>query len=235
MARTPNSGNPANSTGPGSKLTVKQEREQRRLAKLETFKREQAKEKRNRLIAIVLSSVAALAVVGLIVTIVVTGGSTRANPDAIEISDVQTWADIDYTHTNGPVDYEGQYEMNPPAGGSHNPAWLNCGVYTEPQQNENAVHALEHGALWFTYNPDELSEEDVAELRSQLPDTYIIVSPYPGLDAPVVASGWGVQLKLTGVDDERIGDFITKYWQAKNVPEPGARCDGAINGPGKVA
>ncbi len=87
--------------------------------------------------------------------------------------------------------------MNPPAGGSHNPAWLNCGVYTEPQQNENAVHALEHGALWFTYNPDELTDEDVAaSSRSQLPDTYIIVSPYPGLDAPVVVSGWGVQLKL---------------------------------------
>jgi hypothetical protein len=108
-------------------------------------------------------------------------------------------------------------------------------VYTEPQQNENAVHALEHGAVWVTYDPDALSESDIDTLRSQLPGTYIILSPYPGLDSPIVASAWAAQVKLDSVDDERLTDFVEKYWQSPTVPEPGASCSGAINGPGKIA
>lgn len=217
------------------KLTVKQEREERRRAKVEQFKKQQARAKRNRLIAIVLSSVAAVAVLALIVTVVISNATPKRNPADIDVAGVQTWQDLEYVHTNGPVDYEGLYGMNPPAGGSHNPAWLNCGVYTEPQQNENAVHALEHGAVWVTYDPDALSESDVDTLRSQLPGTYIILSPYPGLDSPVVASAWAAQVKLDGVDDERLTDFVEKYWQSPTVPEPGASCSGAINGPGKIA
>jgi hypothetical protein len=42
-------------------------------------------------------------------------------------------------------------------------------------------------------------------------------------------------VKLDSVDDERLTDFVEKYWQAPTVPEPGASCSGAINGPGKIA
>lgn len=217
------------------KLTVKQEREARRQAKVEQFKKQQARAKRNRLVAIVLSSVAALAVVALIVTVVISNATPKRDPADIDVAGVQTWDDLEYVHTNGPVDYEELYGMNPPAGGSHAPAWLNCGVYTEPVQNENAAHSLEHGAVWVTYDPDALGEAQVEELRSSLPDSYVILSPYPGLDAPVVASAWAAQVKLDGVEDERLGDFVEKYWQSPTVPEPGSACSGAIDGPGKIA
>lgn len=217
------------------KLTVKQEREARRQAKVEQFKKEQARAKRNRLVAIILSSVAAVAVVALIVTVVISNATPKRDPADIDVAGVQTWPDIEFGHVNTPVDYEELYDSNPPVGGIHNPVWLNCGVYSEPQQNENAVHSLEHGAVWVTYNPDELDEAEVQELASQLPDTYSILSPYPGLDAPVVASAWGVQVKLDGVDDERLGDFVEKYWQSENVPERGAPCHGQLDGPGKVS
>jgi hypothetical protein len=217
------------------KLTVKQEREARRQAKVEQFKKQQARSKRNRVIAIVLSSVAAVAVVALIVTVVISNATPKRDPADIEIAGVQLFPDIEFGHVETAVDYEEKYGNSPPAGGVHNPAWLNCGVYTEPQQNENAVHALEHGAVWVTYNPDELDESDVDALRSKLPDSYIILSPYPDLDAPVVASAWGAQVKLDGVDDERLGDFVEKFWQSPTVPEPGALCTRGIDGPGKVA
>lgn len=217
------------------KLTVKQEREARRQAKVEQFKKQQARAKRNRIVAIALSSVAALAVVALIVTVVISNAAPKRDPASIEIAGIDTWPDIEFGHVDTPVDYEEQYGTNPPAGGVHNPAWLNCGVYSEPQQNENAVHALEHGAVWVTYDPEKLDEADVDELRSQLPDSYIILSPYPDLPAPVVASGWGAQVKLDGVDDERLGEFIEKYWQSPTVPEPGALCTRGIDGPGKIA
>ena len=52
-------------------------------------------------------------------------------------------------HTTQPV----TYTQNPPIGGPHSPQWLTCGVYTTPVPNENAVHDLEHGAVWITYQP----------------------------------------------------------------------------------
>ena len=100
--------------------------------------------------------------------------------------------------------------------------------------NENAVHSLEHGALWVTYDP-ALSDGDVDALRSKLPSTYAILSPFEGLPSPIVLSGWNTQLQVDDVDDERITAFIEEYWQSENVPEPGAPCTGAFEAPGRVS
>ena len=40
-----------------------------------------------------------------------------------------------------------------PAGGPHDPAWLECGVYDEPVRDENAVHDLEHGTCGSPTTP----------------------------------------------------------------------------------
>jgi hypothetical protein len=217
-------------------LTVKQQREARRAEKVAALKKQQAKERRNRILGISLASVAGLAIVALVITFVVTSATPKRDPQDIVVQGVQTFPDLPAGHVDpAPVDYQAQFGMNPPAGGPHWAAWLNCGVYTQPQENERAVHALEHGALWITYDDAKLSDADVQTLRDELPDTFIVLSPYVGLDAPVVASGWGVQLKLDGVDDSRLADFVAKYWKSPDVPEFGARCDGAVDGPGKVA
>ena len=50
-------------------------------------------------------------------------------------------------HTTDPV----EYSAVPPAGGAHDPAWLECGAYDAPVRDENAVHDLEHGTVWITY------------------------------------------------------------------------------------
>lgn len=236
----PSSKKPAPGSGrPGTPaekpLTVKQEREERRRAKVEAFKRGQARAKRNRILAIVLSSVAAVAVLALIVTFVVLGNKPAEEPSAADLTGVQTWDVPGAVHVDPQtVDYKAEFGMDPPAGGPHWAGWLNCGVYTQPQQNERAVHALEHGAVWVTYDPDKVKGDDLATLRDRLPDTYIVLSPYPGLPAPVVASAWGAQLKLTGVDDERLDAFVQKYWQSPDAPEPGAACTGGVDGPGRV-
>ncbi|GAB2453560.1 flagellar basal body-associated protein FliL [Conyzicola lurida] len=222
------SNNPANPS-------VKEQREAKRAAKVAVLKKQQAKEKRNRRIAIIIGSVAAVAVVALIISFVVVTAKPDVDPDDIAISGIETFDDLPNTHVTTAVDYEATYGATPPAGGNHAGAWLNCGVYSEEQQNENAVHSLEHGAVWVTYDPEALSESEVQTLRDAMPSTYTILSPYPGLPAPVVASGWGVQVQLDGVDDPRLADFITKYRQADTVPEPGAVCTGAIDGPGRVS
>jgi hypothetical protein len=116
------------------------------------------------------------------------------------------------------------YAQTPPAGGPHNPVWQNCGIYDQPIASENAVHSQEHGAVWVTYRPD-LTTEQVEALRAQIRGQgYTLLSPYPDLPAPVVASAWGVQLQLEGPDDPRLASFLDTYRQSPQAPEPGAIC-----------
>lgn len=230
------SGTPGqNSAAPGGKPTVKQEREQRRQAKVEAFKREQARTRRNRLIGIWGAIVGSVVAIGLVVAIVVMTTIPKQDPLSIELTGLKTWNVPGAIHVDPvPVDYKGEYQMDPPAGGPHWGGWLNCGIYTEPQENERAVHALEHGAVWVTYNPDEVSGADLDTLRERMPRTYSILSPYPGLDSPVVVSAWGAQITLDDVNDERLDGFLAQYWQSGTAPELGAACTGAVDGPGKI-
>ncbi len=212
--------------------SVKQQRADARAKKLEEHRLREARARRNRRIGIGAAIAGGVAVVALIVTTVVLtpqAASYSAGGDGTEVDGVQTF-DNTSTHVEGVVDYP----QTPPAGGPHNPAWLNCGVYTEPVPAENAVHSLEHGALWVTYDPS-ISDAALESLRSVLPSTYVILSPFDDLPAPIVLSGWNSQLQVDDADDPRIAAFIEEYWQSQNVPEPGALCTGAVDAPGKVS
>lgn len=212
-------------------LTIKQQREKRRAEKVAALKAKQEREKRRNLIAIGSAVVGALAVIAIVVSIVVTSAQPEVDPADIDIAGLETFDEIEGLHVEGAVDYD----QTPPVGGPHNAAWLNCGIYEEPVPNENAVHSLEHGAVWVTYDPAEVTDGDLDALRDAMPSTYAILSPFEGLDAPVVASAWGYQVQLDGVDDPRLADFITKYRQSPDAPEPGALCTQAVDGPGKIA
>lgn len=213
------------------KPSVKQQRDARRQEKVAALKKQQERAKRNRRIGIATASLAGAAVIALLVTFVVTSGQPRQDPQAIEIDGVETYADLTANHVGGSVDYA----MTPPAGGDHNQIWLNCGVYTEPVPNENAVHDLEHGAIWFTYDPAQVDDAQISALQDFAPDTYAVVSPYEGLDSPMYVSAWGAQLAFDDVDDTKVSDFVTKYWKSTNAPEPGAPCTGGLDGTGKIA
>ncbi len=127
-------------------------------------------------------------------------------------------------HTEGEVDYA----QSPPVGGEHNPIWQNCGFYDEPVGNEYAVHSLEHGAVWITYGPD-LPQGEVERLRDLAQsEDYVLVSLYPDLDSPVVASAWGKQLSLKSAEDPDLERFIRAYVQGSQTPERGAPCSGGI-------
>lgn len=130
-------------------------------------------------------------------------------------------------HVGAPV----TYAQSPPVGGEHYASWQNCGIYDQPVQNENAVHSMEHGAVWVAYRPD-LPADQVEQLRSLVRGrTYTLLSPYPDLDAPIALSAWGVQVKVDSAADPRIGSFITKYRQGTQTPEPGALCTNGVGAP----
>ncbi len=95
-------------------------------------------------------------------------------------------------------------------------------------RKENAVHTLEHGGVWITYSPD-LSQDQQEALREIVEgQDCLLASPYPGLPTgtPLVASAWGAQVRLDGVDDPNLQRFIRSYRKGPQTPEPGAACTG---------
>ena len=137
---------------------------------------------------------------------------------------LQRFDNLSRNHTYDPV----TYEQSPPVGGDHNPIWQNAGFYEEPVPNEKAVHTMEHGAVWITYEPD-LPQDQKDELRQIVESQEcLLASPYPDLPTPVVASAWGKQLRLQSVDDPGLQQFIQAYRKGPQTPEPGALCTGGL-------
>jgi hypothetical protein len=194
--------------------------------KVARMRREQAARDRRRKIGLIATTlVVVLAVAGGITAIIV--NANNKTKSSASIAGVQTYTGLARNHVTTKV----TYKQTPPVGGDHNPTWLNCGIYTSPVPNENAVHDLEHGAVWVTYQP-ALAKTEVAKLTSIAKgQTYLDLSPYPGLPTPVVASAWGVQLKLNSASDPRLEAFIKKYKQGPQTPEPGATCTGGTGTP----
>ena len=152
----------------------------------------------------------------------------RAEANAVdsadEIEGLETFDTGPATHVNTPVDYP----QSPPVGGNHDAQWADCTgtVYDVDIRHENAVHSLEHGAVWITYDPDELSEADVETLAGLVADqSGRMLSPYVGLDAPISIQSWNRQLKVESADDERLEQFADFFTSNPDSPEPGAICE----------
>jgi len=144
-----------------------------------------------------------------------------------ELTSAVTFPDQARGHAAGTV----SYSVTPPVGGDHAEVGQNCGIYLDPVANENAVHSLEHGAIWVTYRPD-LPVGQVKVLQDavrKLP--YGLLSPYPDLPAPVVASVWGVQLKVESATDQQLATFLAKYADGTKAPEPKGGCSGGVGTP----
>jgi hypothetical protein len=144
--------------------------------------------------------------------------------DPSNIDGLETKSITSQEHTDQEVDYE----ESPPIGGQHNIEWADCAGTLYPIQirNENAVHSLEHGAVWITYAPE--LPQDQADTLSGLVQgkNFTMMSPYPGLESPISLQAWGNQLFVDSADDPRIQQFITALRQnPASTPEPGATCD----------
>jgi hypothetical protein len=132
-------------------------------------------------------------------------------------------------HKDGPI----EYDQHPPNGGLHNPSWMNCGIYDSQVEIEKAVHSLEHGAVWIAYEPD-LASEQVTALETLVKGRrYTLLAPYMyvSMGAPIVAVAWGARLELQDANDPRLAQFLQKYVNGPQTPEPGAACSGGVGRP----
>ena len=146
-------------------------------------------------------------------------------PDSPE--DIQGITTAEYASQDH-VAEEQTYPESPPVGGLHDPEWADCdgAIYDLQIRDENAVHSLEHGAVWITYNPDDISDADLAVLGEYVTNQpHIFLSPYPGLSSLVSLQSWNHQIFADAVDDPRINDFIQVLRQNPAThPEVGASC-----------
>jgi hypothetical protein len=174
-------------------------------------------------------AVVAIALVAIVTSVFVVNQQSK---DAVTagadkpISGVQNFDGLSRNHVTNEV----AFPTLPPVGGDHSAELTNCGVYTQPVDTWRAVHSLEHGAVWITYRSD-LPQDQIDTLEAgAASNPYELLSPYPDLPAPVVASAWGKQLQLESVDDARLPVFLQAYLQGPQTPEPGAACSGGVQG-----
>jgi hypothetical protein len=143
-----------------------------------------------------------------------------------QISGIINTDGLGRNHTESAVNYPGQATM-PPVGGNHNPLPESCQVYTQPIANEHAVHSLEHGAVWVTYNPDKVSAADIAKLKSLVNgNPFQLMSPYPGLKSAISLQAWGEQVFLKKASDSRVKRFLELFTTPAWNLEPGKACTG---------
>jgi len=164
---------------------------------------------------IIIGGVIAIVVIALGVLLYL----SLQEPEAL--SDLQRFVGLERAHDENVV-----YDDTglPPVGGIHSGVWQNCGIYDEPIDTKNAVHSMEHGAVWVTYQPD-LPTEDVETLQDEVSQyRYALLSPFEGLQSPVVLTAWGIQLEVDSADDNRITTFLDRYVQGPQTPEIGATC-----------
>ncbi|MCT7352509.1 DUF3105 domain-containing protein [Streptomyces sp. 15-116A] len=208
-----------------------------RKARIEEMRRaEQARERRARILTIGASVV--------VVTGLVVGGvflvRSQSDDSGNAASDAKNSGRF-VTGKDGVKKWEGtlarnhvtksvSYPVTPPVGGDHNPVWMNCNgdVYTKEINNTNAVHSLEHGAVWVTYN-SQAKKADIDALAAKVKKTpYTLMSPVDGQKDPIMLSAWGHQRTVTGAKDPAVDAFFEKFVQGQQTPEPGAACTNGL-------
>ncbi|MFF2961581.1 DUF3105 domain-containing protein [Streptomyces sp. NPDC057963] len=201
-----------------------------RRAKLEEARRkERARERRNRIVTLTASVAVVAALVaggGYLMSAANDKEKAETEAKSSPVRGERTWDKLTQNHVDKQVDYP----MNPPVGGDHNPVWMNCNadVYSKAIPKENAVHSLEHGAVWVTYT-GKAKPADVEKLGKRVKATpYSLMSPVEDQAAPLMLSAWGKQVTVTSATDARVAQFFTTYVQGPQTPEPGAACTGGI-------
>ncbi|MFF8956872.1 DUF3105 domain-containing protein [Streptomyces sp. NPDC014894] len=205
-----------------------------RRARIEALRRaEQARERRNRIITIAVSGVVVAGLVGFGVYVIDKQSDKEDKRVALAkepITAEKSWDPKKLGRNH--VDKAVSYPQKPPVGGDHHQAWMNCdrNVYKQAIPNENAVHSLEHGAVWVSYN-DKAPEAEVKKLEERVKDTsYTMISPVKDQADPIMLTAWGKQVSVDDASDKRVTQFFEKYIQGPQTPEPGAACTNGVSG-----
>ncbi len=164
-----------------------------------------------------------------------TGSGFKTAADKLDatFSGLQVTKNPSANHVSTRVAYP-QEKTQAPDGGNHNPVWQTCAVYTAAIVPEHAVHSLEHGAVWITYNPS-LPAAQVTTLAALVDgNDHRMLSPYPGQASPVALQAWGRRLDVKTATDPEVKKFVDGYTSGPQTREVGGSCTGGVDQPGTV-
>jgi hypothetical protein len=195
-------------------------RERRLAAREDRKRRAAAAQKTARIRQIVLLSVLAVALIGLVVAGAMTGffGLANSLPNT-PVGRTVPLEGADHVSEGTAV----TYKSRPPASGPHYPNWSQTYGFMDPPLPTGVwLHNLEHGAVAILYN----CPEGCPELEQQLKDLYptlplgrnarggrprAIIQPYADMDHKIAVVAWGWLLEL----DEFDRDQIVRFYESR--------------------
>ena len=226
----------------------KEEKERLRREREEAERAAMASEGRRKRLAIVLGAVLAAAVAVIVVLAVVSGDDEGSNQTsggnvalpAKKISDLDEAAaaagckiEEHPSEGRGHTSAEVKYKTNPPTSGSHDPQAAQDGIYPEPPDLEQSVHALEHGRVNIQYKPgtpqnriNQLEQMVDEEVQGTGGYHTLLFENQSGMTAAVAATSWTRSLTCATFDD-KVFDALRAFREkaivgdwASDIPEP---------------
>ena len=193
---------------------------QRRQARSVAYQKRQRSRTWTWVAVAVIVIVAAGGAVGAVLS---TGGSGSSVPPG-----TKTFAETNHSHVTGTV----KYDRTPPAGGAPPAGVALLGTATGTGVTlEQAALGLE--LLGVTRpDPEVRIRVEVTQLRQLVSSNYrgdqryLLLSPYSGLSAPIVATAWGAQLPVQQSTDARLLQFIQHFAGGGQGGEQGSPCSG---------
>lgn len=185
-------------------------REQKERLRRERQERERAAREaaeRKRRLGYVAGGVLAVAAVAILVLVVASGaggGGSGSFPGAGSVPERRVFdlepaaqaagCTVRELESEGEQHVEGhvRYRSNPPHSGNHNQGPAEDGAYADPIDDENLVHALEHGRVVYWFNPGA-SAQVKGDLKALFDedDYHVLVAPSERrMPYEVAATAW---------------------------------------------
>lgn len=120
------------------------------------------------------------------------------------------------------LDYQFDYNSNPPTSGPHFRSPANWGVYDYEVNDKIFIHNMEHGGIWISYRPGVASStvQALKDIVSEFGGSKIVMAPRSANDTDVAVAAWTrlLKLNLTGgvLSDDQKNQIRAFYRAYKN-------------------
>lgn len=162
--------------------------------------------------------------ISIVIVLLLAGGTlykllTQKSPEEIafqeEVKQISLEGKVEEFEIEGRdhvgVETEVNYNSNPPTSGKHLSQAENWGIYDKGVDDRAAVHSLEHGGIWISYQDITDEEKRILEEIGRKNPQSTIVSPRLKNDDKIVISSWGKMMRLKSADKALIQKYIDTY------------------------